>query len=138
MCVISEISQRAREYTHALLTAGVIDNAQCQAVMQQIQEQLALCSTAMMAEVRLRTNAVINERGAMEQISRELMTFIANRQEEKRRRRRAAFGKLREVRPPEFVEQFARPQFVVMESASRPFPVRYPDYQPEELAKFSH
>lgn len=128
MCVISEISQRAKEYCHALLTGGYITDEQYQAVLEQVKEQLALCTTAMMAEVRLRTNAIVSDRAAMEQVTREVMSFIAGRQEETRRRRRRAVSVLREIRPPNMPELVEESSTVmVIMGRFRPFEARFPE-----------
>lgn len=136
MCMITEIGSRAKQYAHSLLTSGCINGEQYQAVLEQLKEQMALCATALMGEVRLRTNAIVNERMAMEQIAREVMSFIAGREQEKRRRRRAsvaAFSKLREMQPPEYQEI---PLDEIPKVTHRVFMVRYPALELEEIRSF--
>lgn len=138
MCVIQEVGARAKEYAHSLLTAGIIEDEMFQAVLDQLKEQLALCATAMMAEVRLRTNAIVSEKTAMEQIGRELMNFIASREQEQRRRRRKAtgeFGKIRERQP---VQMEAPARYESPGKVVKFFLVRYPDAEADRLAGFSH
>lgn len=125
MCVVTEIGARAKEYAHSLLTGGYISDEQYQSVLDQLKEQLALCTTAMMAEVRLRSNAIVNERMAMDQVTREVMSFIASRQEESRRRRRRAMSVLREIRPPN-IPELVEESSTVMVIRGRPFEARFP------------
>jgi hypothetical protein len=72
----------------------------------------------------------------MEQIAREVMSFIAGREQEKRRRRRAsvaAFSKLREMQPPEYQEI---PLDEIPKVTHRVFMVRYPALELEEIRSF--
>jgi len=127
MCAISEISSRAREFAHALLTGGYITAEQYPMVYGQIKEQMALAVTAMMAEIRLRVNAIVSERAAVDQITRETMMFIAGRQQEERRRRSRSqqnMIKLRQIAPPETTEVEIR--FVGHENGCRKFETRFP------------
>lgn len=99
MCAISELGCRARQFTNALLSNGYITGEQFPVVLAHITEQMALTTAAMMAEVRLRSNAIQNERAVVDQISREVMKYISGRQQERTRQRRKvreAFEQLRE------------------------------------------
>ena len=131
MCAISEIADRAKEYCSSLLTNGYITGDQYPAVFTQIKEQMALCTTAMMAEVRLRTGPLTSERQAVDQITRECMAYIGAQQDELRRRRKKAVQAFRQVEAmaARAMEESSA-KIVVMESNGRTFELRFPEFDP--------
>lgn len=131
MCAVTEIAGRAKEFCHALLTNGFITDAQYPTVYNQIKEQMALCTTAMMAEVRLRTGPLVSERTAVDQITRECMAYIGAQQEELRRRRKKAVEAFRQVQAMAARAMEEPPRnIVVMQSNGRTFEVRFPEFDP--------
>ena len=131
MCAITEIADRAKEFCAGLLTNGFITDEQYPSVYTQVKEQMALCTTAMMAEVRLRTGPLVNERMAVDQITRECMSFIGAQQEDRRRKRRKAVEAFRQVeRMVTEAMQPQQPNVMVMQSGGRTFAVRFPEFDP--------
>lgn len=131
MCAITEIADRAKEYCSSLLTNGYITGDQYPTVYNQIKEQMALCTTAMMAEVRLRTGPLVNERMAVDQITRECMAYIGAQQEDLRRRRKKAVEAFRQVEAMAARALEPAPgKVVLMQSEGRTFEVRFPDFDP--------
>lgn len=129
MCAVTELGCRAKEFTNALLADGYITGDQYPTVLAQVQEQMALTTAAMMAEVRLRTNAILSERAIVDQISREIMVFIGSRQVERGRQRKKVQEAFQQMRAEVMavLEQNSTPFIVVQRPA---FCVRYPEFQP--------